>query len=69
MLDVNILWKSHIKTTEEKLAQNIGLSYPAKTFLDVMSLKTIYFSYINLYLNYANIAWASTRITKLKLVL
>ena len=69
MLDVNILWKSHIKTTEEKLAQNIGLLYRAKTFLDVMSLKTIYFSYINLYLSYANIAWASTRITKLKLVL
>ena len=31
-----------------------------------MSLKTIYFSYIHSYLNYANIVWASTRITKLK---
>ena len=29
-------------------------------------LKTIYFSYIHSYLNYANIALASTRITKLK---
>ena len=34
-----------------------------------MSLKTIYFSYIHSFLNYANIAWASTRITKLKTLL
>ena len=27
------------------------------------SLKTIYFSYIHLYLNYKNIAWASTNVT------
>ena len=29
----------------------------------------MYFSYINSYLNYANVAWTSTRITKLKLLL
>ena len=66
MLDENISWKEHIKTTEKKLAKNIGLLYRAKPYLDEMSLKTIYFSYIHSYLNYANIAWASTRITKLK---
>ena len=36
-------------------------------FLDEDSLKTIYFSYIHSYLNYANIAWASTYATKLKI--
>ena len=66
MLDENISWKEHIKTIEKKLAKNIGLLYRAKPYLDEMSLKTIYFSYIHSYLNYANIAWASTRITKLK---
>ena len=63
MLDENISWKEHIKTIK---ATNIGLLYRAKPYLDGMSLKTIYFSYIHSYLNYANIAWASTRITKLK---
>ena len=66
MLDENILWKDNIKTTEKKLAKNIGLLYRAKPPLDETSLKTIYFSYIHSYLNYANIAWASTHITQLK---
>ena len=66
MLDENISWKDHIKPIEKKLAKNIGLLYQAKPYLDETSLKTIYFSYIHSYLNYANIAWASTRITKLK---
>ena len=69
MLDENILWKDNIKTTEKKLAKNIGLLYRAKPHLGEMSLKTIYFSYIHSYLNYANIAWASTHITKLKSLL
>ena len=32
------------------------------------SLKTIYFSYIHSYLNYANIVWASTYFAKLKTI-
>ena len=47
-------------------ATNIGLLYHAKPYLDKTFLKPIYFSSIHLYLNYANIAWASTCITKLK---
>ena len=35
-------------------------------YLEETSLKTICFSYIHSYLNYANIAWASTRISKVK---
>ena len=65
-MDENISWKEHIKTIEKKIAKNIGLLYRAKPYLDEMSLKTIYFSYIHSYLNYANIAWASVRITTLK---
>ena len=37
-------------------------------FLNEDSLKTVYFSYIHSYLNYANIAWATTYATKLKRV-
>ena len=72
MLDENISWKDHIKTTEKKFAKNIGLLYRAKTskpYLEETSLKTIYFSYTHSYLNYVNIAWASTRIAKLKPIL
>ena len=66
MLDENISWKDHIKTISQKLAKNIGLLYHAEHFLDETSLKIIYFSYVHSFLYYANIAWSSTRITKLK---
>ena len=66
MLDENILWKEHIKTVENKLSKNIGLLCKSKQLLDNESLKSIYFSYIHSYLNYGNIAWASTNPTKLK---
>ena len=60
LLDENIFWKNHIRSVEKKLAKNIGLLYRAKYLLDDSSLKTIYFSYVYSYLNYANIAWGST---------
>ena len=40
--------------------------YKAKHFLDKDSLLSLYFSYIHLYINYANLAWASTHKTNLK---
>ena len=55
-------WIDHVKTVENKIAENIDVSQ----FLNEDSLKTVYFSYIHSYLNYANIAWASTYATKLK---
>ena len=68
MLDKHISWIDHVRTIENKIAKNIGLLYRASQFLDEDSLKTVYFSYIHSYLNYANIAWASTYATKLKRV-
>ena len=66
MLDENISWKEHIKTVENRLSKNIGLLSKSKQLVHIEYLKSIYFSYIYSYLNYANIAWASTNATKLK---
>ena len=69
LLNENITWKNHICSFEKKLSKNIGLLYHAKYLLDESSLKTVYFSYIHSYLNYANIiAWAGTYQTKLKTI-
>ena len=64
MLGEYISWIDHVRTFENEIAKNIGLLY--RQFLNEDSLKTLYFSYIHSYLNYANIAWASTYATKLK---
>ena len=68
MLDEHISCIDHVRTVENKIAKNIGLLYRVSQFLDEDSLKTVYFSYIHSYLNYANIAWASTYTKKLKRV-
>ena len=65
-IDENLTWRDHIHTVENKIAKNIGLLYQGKHYLDDNCLKQIYFAYIHAYLNYANIAWASTHKTKLK---
>ena len=69
MLVEHISWIDHVRTVENKIAKNIGLLYRVTQFLNEDSLKTVYFSYIHSYLNYANIAWASMYATKLKIVL
>ena len=56
------------KNIENKLSKNICLLCRAKQFIDETSLKTICFSYIHSFLNYPNVAWASTHFTKLKTI-
>ena len=56
VLDENLSWKDHIKYIENKVAKSIGLLHTAKLFLDKKSLLTLYCSYINTYLNYANLS-------------
>ena len=68
MLVENVNWQKHIRTVENKVAQNIGMLYRAKYFLNKLSLKCIYFAYTHSYLNYANITLASTYRTKLKAI-
>ena len=68
MLDENITWKDHIHTIEKKIAKHFGLLYRTKQLLNEEYLKIIYFSYIHSYLNYANVARASTCYTKLKTI-
>ena len=68
MTDECITWKYHIRTVENNIEKNIGLIYRAKQLLNKSFLKSIYFSHIHTYLNYPNIAWASTQKTKLKMI-
>ena len=66
LLDENPNWKEHIKHTENKIVKNLGLLYQARPFLQRNALLALYYSYIQTYINYANIAWGSTCRTNLK---
>ena len=66
ILDETLNWKKHITIIENKISKNIGILFKAKPFLNLTCLKQLYFSFVNSYLNYYNVAWASTNRTNLK---
>ena len=53
--DQNLNWKEHIKYTENKIAKNLGLPYKTRPFLERNALLALYYSYIQTYINYANV--------------
>ena len=59
LLDENLNWKEHVRYTENKIAENLGLPYKAKSFLERNALLALYYSYIQTCISYANIAWGS----------
>ena len=66
IIDENLTWKNHIEVVENKISKNIGVLYRASHLLVYL---LIYFSFIQVYISYANIAWASTFKTKLQGIL
>ena len=66
ILDEHLTWKKHIQVIENKVSKNVGVLYKASKLINSKCLRSIYFSFIHSYINYANIAWASTNKTNLK---
>ena len=62
IIDENLTWKNHIEVVENKISKNIGVLYRASHLLDFKNLLKIYFSFIHIYISYANIAWVSTKL-------
>ena len=63
VLDEDLTWKKHIQLIENKVSKNVGVLYKASKLINSKCLRSIYFSFIHSYINYANIVWASTNET------
>ena len=59
IIDKNLTWKNHIEVIENKFSKNIVVLYTARHLLDFKNLLKISFSFIHVYISYANIAWAN----------
>ena len=60
IFDQHLNWKEHLKLIENKTSKCIGIMHKVKYLLNKECLKNIHFSFIHSYLNYCNMAWAST---------
>ena len=65
LIDENLSWKFQIDNVSTKFSKSIGIICKSRNILNKALMKQIYFSSIHSYLNYGNIAWASTHKTKL----
>ena len=69
MIDENLTWKTHVELVENKVSKGVGILFKASRFLNANFLRSIYFALVHPYINYANIAWASTSKPYLKIIL
>ena len=65
-IDENLSWKQHIEIRSNKVSKSKGILYNSRDLLSKQCLKQLYFSFIHGYVNFANIAWASTSKSKLE---
>ena len=63
-IDESLSWKQHIEILSSKISKSIGILYKSRDVLSKQCLNQLYFSFIHSYVNYANIAWASTSKSK-----
>ena len=69
MIDEILTWKTHVELVENKISKSIRILFKASRSLNSKSLRSIYFALVHPYINYANIAWASTNKTYLNRIL
>ena len=65
-IDENLSWKQHINVVSSTISKSIGILCKSRDVLSKQCLKELYFSFIHNYVNYTNIAWASTCKSKLE---
>ena len=69
VIDEHLSWKKQINLISNKVSKNLGIMYKTKHLLNRNCLKNLYFAFIHSYLNYCNMAWASTYKSHLKRLL
>ena len=69
MIDGNLTWETHVELVKNKISKSVGILFKASCFLNSKSLRSIYFAFFHPYINYANIASASTNKSYLKIIL
>ena len=68
-IDQNLQWGPQTQHINNKLAKNIAIINKLRYFVDLHTLKQLYYSFIYPYLSYAAIAWGSACKTNLRRIL
>lgn len=66
ILDDSLSWKPHISATSTKIAKVVGILGKIRHLINKKVSVMLYYSMLYPYINYCNVAWASTHPTKLE---
>ena len=64
-LDSNLKWNQQIDYISRKIAKSIGILYKCRHYLDLATLKNLYYSFIYPYISYGALIWGSNYKTKI----
>ena len=64
-IDKNLNWDYQIKHVNNKIAKNTRIINKLRYYLDLKTLKQLYYTLIYPYLNYGLMSWGNTYVTKL----
>ena len=67
-MDEKLTWKHHINHVNIKLAKGIGILYRLRNFVSKEQLRTLYFSFVQPYIDYGLVNWCSAPAHHLKVV-
>ena len=65
VLDENLSWSFHVYSISRKIAKSIGILYRARHYLNLDSLKNLYYSFIYSHISYGTLTWGSNYKSKL----
>ena len=65
-IDQNLHWRPQIQHINNKLMKIVGIIYKLRYYIDVHTLKQLYFSFIYPHLPYGITSWGSVRKTRLQ---
>ena len=65
-IDEQIRWKTHINAITNKISKLSGIIAKLRHYLDINTLRSIYYTMIYPYLTYCSIVWGSNYSTRLK---
>ena len=70
-IDQNLTWSNQISIVSKKIAKNIGMISKLRHYVDLDTLRKVYFALVYPYLQYGAITWANTyksRLTQLNVL-
>ena len=65
VIDENLSWSFHIDSISRKIAKSMGILYRAQHYLNLDSLKNLYYSFIYSHISYGTLIWGSNYKSKL----